>query len=739
MNKLLLTFTAFSVVFTFNSYGQNRSTVTSTYDSTAFSERINSIGEVVVSGFRVDRKIKDLPSPVSVLRYFDYQKQSSLTLSNALDREPGISMGGDGIWATNINIRGLSENRLVTLIDGSRIETATDLTASMSMTDVWEIDRVEVIKGAQSSLYGTGAMGGIVNIITKDGRFSETPYLSGAAGSGFASANNLFSGHGEVTAGSKKWYLRFGATYGDANNVRTPDGKMPNSQYTYNNLTGRIGLKPFKNHILKAQYQHYQATDVGIPGGAAFPGPSEASYTNIGRYLFSANYEISDISEKLRSVKLSYYNQDIDRDVSVIPNTVTEVTLPNGNKQRTTPDLMTPTGRHLTNGGQVQTTWKLSENNTIIAGADMWGRKLSTDRTKYITVQVLNPAGDVLVTNNVERGETPIPESSFTSAGVFFQNEAKLYNGKLTVIAGGRFDGVQVRNKEGYDVDYIILNGVENNSPVRRITFEEGTENSISWSANTGLLFKANGNTDLSVNLARSFRAPSLEERFKYIDLGNYVRLGDPSLKPESGFSADIGIRKWGRAATFRTDFFINRLSDMIVEAPGEFIYTSISGTGFSTDTLPAFVNSNVSKALLFGFDMQFEYNFAGSFVLNGAASYTRGKDTEADEDLPLIPPFKGRMGLRYSHKKAGSVELSILGAAKQDRIADGEQETDGYLRLDLTMNSNRIALGKAGMQIFAGIDNITNTRYTNHLATNRGSISIEPGRNAYVRLILSF
>ena len=55
----------------------------------------------------------------------------------------------------------------MTLIDGNRVETATDLTASLSMTDVNDIERVEVVKGAQSSLYGTGAMGGIVNIITR--------------------------------------------------------------------------------------------------------------------------------------------------------------------------------------------------------------------------------------------------------------------------------------------------------------------------------------------------------------------------------------------------------------------------------------------------------------------------------------------------------------------------------------------------------------------------------------------
>ncbi|NLE36178.1 MAG: TonB-dependent receptor [Bacteroidales bacterium] len=739
MNKTLFIAALFSLAIFPGTYGQNRGTQKPGSDSLSLSERTIDIGEVVVSSLRIDRKVKDLPAPLTVVRASDYQKQSSLTLSNALNREPGISLGGDGIWATNINIRGMNENRLVTLVDGSRVETATDLTASMSMVDVWEIDRVEVIRGALSSLYGTGAMGGIINIITKDGHFSDQLYVSGNAGAGFASANRMYSGHADVNTGSDKWYMRLSGTYTDTDDMRTPEGTLLNSQYTYNNFGARAGFKPFDNHILKIHYQRYMATDVGIPGGEAFPGPSEATYKDIGRSLLSASYEITGITEKLSTLRFSYFNQYIDRNVAVKPNTVTETTLPNGNTQRTTPDLMTPGGKHMTNGGQLQATFNLSSGNTLIAGADVWGRRLTTDRTKYVTVDVINPSGDIIKTNNLIRGETPIPASSFTSSGLFIQDEATLVDDRLTLITGGRIDGVWVNNEEGYDVDYIIINGVENESPARRITFAEGSERSISWSANAGLLYNLTGITDLSFNLARSFRAPSLEERFKYIDLGNFVRLGDPSLKPESGLSADIGVRKWSSIFNFQAELFVNRLSNMIVESPGEFIYTTITGTEFTTDTLPALINSNVSKALLYGFDLRFEYNFYHNFVLSGSGSYVRGRDTETGADLPQIPPFKGRVGLRYNWNRAGTIEVTLAGAAKQTRIGGNERETDGYMRLDLAMSSKRLMLGRTALQVFAGIDNITDATYTNHLSTNRGAVSVEPGRNFFMRANLSF
>jgi hemoglobin/transferrin/lactoferrin receptor protein len=738
MSKLWLSTTALATFLTLSSYGQADKKKEMNNDSIPLLNKNIRIGEVVVSSLRIDRKMRELPASMSVVGAYDYQRQSALTLSNVLNAEPGIAMGGDGVWATNINIRGLGESRLVTLIDGNRVETATDLTASLGMVDVNDIERVEVIKGAQSSLYGTGAMGGIINIITKDGHFVNKPYLSGNVISGFASANNLFSNHAVIGTGAEKLYFRLSGTYSKADDIRTPEGILPNSQFTTNNIAAKVGIKPHGNHLLKMQYQCNWSTDVGIPGGDAFPGPAEATYTDIGRQLFNASYEITNITDKLSSLRLNYFNQYIFRDVSMIPNTVTETTLANGNTQRTTPELITPTGKHLTNGTQLQSIWNLSEKNIFIAGVDVWGRKLTTSREKYIMVEVLNPQGNLLKTNNLERGETPIPESRFNSAGLFFQDEAHLLNNRLTLITGGRLDQIWIKNEEGFDVDYLIVNSTRDDSPsTQRVTFEKGHENSFSWSANAGILYQIHKNVDASLNLARSFRAPSLEERFKYIDLGNYVRLGDPSLKPESGYSADLGIRIWDPRFCLQSGVFVNRITNMIVEVPGEFVYTLTSET--EPDTIPALINSNVSKALIYGFDFKLDYNFYNNLALFVSGAYVRGKDTDSSENLPLIPPLDGSLGIRYSYYKAGTVELTLTSAAKQNKIAEGEKETDGYYRLDLAVNTNKIDMGIARLQVFAGIDNITNKSYTNHLSTNRGDISVEPGRNIFVHLNFSF
>jgi hemoglobin/transferrin/lactoferrin receptor protein len=690
------------------------------------------IGEVIVSSMRQDQRIKDVPVPLEIVNQKQIELSSSFTVSDVLNQEPGVAMARDGVWATGINIRGLSQQRIVMLVDGNRIETATDLMASMSFFDVDDIERIEVIKGASSSLYGTGAMGGIVNVITKGAYFNSSKYFNGSFNAGYSSVNELFTRKLAFKSGSKRWYASISGSMRDANDVNTPEGIIDNSQFEDKSISASFGFKVKENHTFELKYQYFDADNVGIPGGAALPGPSTATYTDAKRQMLSANYEIVDISESFKSLNFRYFHQYIVRDVDLIPNISTPTAT-----SITTPELFTPSGDHITDGAQIQSNWSFSENNSFIAGLDVWRRKLETSREKYIRMDILDINGDIAATNNIVRGETPIPESCFGSAGLYLQNEQKFLNDDLKLVIGGRLDGIRIANEQAFDYDYLIMNGTRNDSPPnQRITFDENEEYKLSWSANLGILYALTDDVDLSVNTGRSFRAPSLEESFKYIDLGSKVRLGDPNLDPEKGYSLDIGMRVWKPKFQFKVNGFVNWLNDMIVEESGEFIYSYTTG---AIDTIPALINANVDQARLYGVDMSLQYNVYNNFVIHAAGSYVRGEDTKNNVNLPLITPANGRIGLRYNLPKYFGVDLVAIGFADQDKVADGESETKGFARFDLKVNSAAINFDFLKLQFFGGIENIGDRAYTNHLATNRGVISIEPGRNFYIKMKILF
>jgi hemoglobin/transferrin/lactoferrin receptor protein len=261
----------------------------------ALSAALIPLGEVQVSSLRYNKLEREVALPVTVVPRESFPRQSAITLSEVLSREPGLSLYRDGGWATSVNIRGLGEGRMVSLVDGNRIETASDLVAGLSMFDVNEVERVEIIKGAASSIYGTGALGGVVNILTQKGQYYDKSTIHGSATGVYQSVNNLLGTHVAMESGSKNWKVRLSGGYRVAGDYKTPDGIQPNSQFTDQNFNATIGIRPFKNHELEFNAQHYQAFDAGIPGGAPFGPLATATYPEVKRELFSAKYSIKNL------------------------------------------------------------------------------------------------------------------------------------------------------------------------------------------------------------------------------------------------------------------------------------------------------------------------------------------------------------------------------------------------------------------------------------------------------------
>ncbi len=681
------------------------------------------VGEVTVSATRIEQSQRELTIPMSVVTEKEIDRIAGFTLPEMLQNEAGINLARDGIWATSINIRGLSEQRVVTLVDGNRIETATDIAAGQAMIDVNDVSRIEVIKGAASSLYGTGALGGVVNIITKDGHYHDGFYTEGNVSGMYQSVNNMFAEHSALLLGSKKWHLRLSATNRNADDAMTPEGELQNSQFRDKNLSARLAVKPFVNHELKLNYQRFDARDVGIPGGALFPEQATATYPKELRDMFSATYKISMRNKVFRNIEMKYFHQYIERDVLLKPSPAATIT---------------PSGFHTTDGLQFQTSLIPAKGHSVIAGIDLWQRRLKTERVKDV-YQPVSGFPDSLM--HVVRGEVPIPASKFASGGLFIQDEYKAFDNRLKISVGGRFDLINVKNEQAVDPVYVIVNE-HSQIPVKnqRITFSQNNVNNASWSANLGLLFHATPDMDFTGSFSRAFRSPSIEERYKYIDLAaiGKVEIGDPELKPEDGYFGDLGIKIWKDRFQFSVNGFVNSMTNLIVAVPGTAIYNYTDDDG-KQDTVAALINSNVNKALLYGYDMNLNITLWHGFVAFASSGFVRGIDQSGEEkNLPLIPPLSGRLGVRVHHP-VFSAEVACMLTAPQGKIVEGETATGGFAIYDLSIYSKPVNLGFAALNLYAGIENIFNRAYINFLSSNRGLIRYEPGRNIYLRVNMAF
>ena len=678
-----------------------------------------TLGEVTVTSTKTDMTIKDTPLPMEIETKKTIEAANSVTAPDLLSSLPGVALQRDGIWATSVNIRGLGSSSQVILIDGDRIETATDLDATLSLIDLNDIERIEVIKGAASSLYGTGALGGVVNFITKAPDFSDELSTSGTISSYYNSVNKGYSHNINFDLKRNFWYFRINVTLRKAGNTKTPSGVLNNSQYSDNNISALMELLPFENQSLKIVYQKYKGNDIGIPGGyPLFPVNALVKYSNIERNLFSAKYEVKNISNLLKNISIKYFNQNIYRNVENIPYLVQHPTP----LQNVYVESITPNARHYTNGFQFQTDFIPTSDQILVAGIDIWQRKIDSRREKYINIEMLDSSGAVITTNFQTVGEKPLPEASFTSIGMFAQDDINLGK-KFKLSMGGRIDRINVSNSKISNPVYVILNGARNDSPPNQTLYWASyNAHDISWSGNAGCIYSINKQTDITFNFARSFRSPSLEERYQYIDLGNLVKLGNPNLKPEKGYFFDAGLRIWDKIFLMKWNVYLNLLNDLVTQIPGTY------------ENRQALIETNIGKARLYGSDVSFQYNYNSWSSVYFNASYTMGEDIFNDLYLPQIPPLNGLIGLKLTCFDY-QLDVSANIFAAQNKVAPGEFTTPGYICFNAHILSPSFKINFADCRVTGGIQNLTNKSYRNHLSTNRGFIREEPGRNFYLKL----
>ena len=335
--------------------------------SEADSLRLRDIEEIDVYGTARPSRVSLLALPSLTIGGDELSAPSLFTPADALRREAGIALTRDGIWATSVSIRGLSKERILILSDGERVQTATDIAAALSTIDLNSLERIEVIKGAGSVLYGTGAMGGVVNFVSARPAYTGRMTTSGRVGGGFASANRLWTANAGVQVTDRNWYVGVNGSYRQAQDMRTPAGVIDNSQFEDWSVGVQAGLTYADTQELLLDYQHYEANNVGLPGGASFPAQARVRYRNVQRNLLSGEYVFHEPGVYLRELRVKAYTQNFIRDVEnyVEPKKTT----------------ILPSSTNVTSGARVLTDWTLpSDRHRLKAGAEGWLRDAETGK-----------------------------------------------------------------------------------------------------------------------------------------------------------------------------------------------------------------------------------------------------------------------------------------------------------------------------------------------------------------------
>ena len=560
--------------------------------------------QVIVTASGTSQSADEVSKSVTVIDRSELEQRDVFPLANAVDLAPAVrvqTLGGPGQEAA-IHIRGMRDIDTAVVVDGMRLRDAAILhgDATGLIEDLLFVNpsRVEVLNGAGSSLYGTSAIGGVVNIVTDDGG-------GRTRGSVLAEGGSLgtMRGRAQVAGGAMNDRLQYSAGLAYADVTRGVDGddpfrdasvhgslsyRLPSTTLLHARLFG--GDSFAKNNSSPDQAAAVPASGIidAIPFATFLPGADDPDSRRAGRFL---NGALSLEGQPLAKLNYSLSFQALESSRRYANGPVGTGFQPFGN-QRSVYD-----GRIQTANGQLH--YQPGQTHLITGGYEFENENYAFD---FADTSDPGGASGVNVTQK--------------SNALFVQDQTRWFGGRLMVTGGFRAQYFSLDRPQFLPAASAPYQGISFTSPSAAYTGD-----------GSAAYFIRGSNTKLRGHVGRGYRAPSLYERFGagFDSFFGYTTYGDPRLAPEHSISFDGGIDQSfakGRVRASAT-YFYTRLQKVIAFA------TSLS----ATDPFGRFFGYYNSQG---GLSRGVETNLAASPIgaLNFSASYTF---VNAVERTPIV------------------------------------------------------------------------------------------------------
>jgi vitamin B12 transporter len=266
--------------------------------------------EVIVTASRWEEPLERVPQDVTIITRADIEKKGVTFIADLLRFQPDLQVvqnGGPGTHAT-LRMRGGSSSQVLVLIDGFKLNSPSTGQADLSGLMTTDVERIEIIKGPQSTLYGSEAMSGVVNIITKKGAGKLKADLSVEGGS-FATVKTA----GSVSGATDRLNYRLSAIWLDTDGIPIAKKGSVANGYTNTSVSAKLGANPTDNSSIELNLR-YGTDKTQLDNYIFGVGPVDTlNYiNNHDNYLVAATGKISAWEKYEQSLTLSYLYDDLD-------------------------------------------------------------------------------------------------------------------------------------------------------------------------------------------------------------------------------------------------------------------------------------------------------------------------------------------------------------------------------------------------------------------------------------------
>lgn len=627
----------------------------------------------------------EVPMSTTTMSHDAITEKGAMNVGDALRGVPGVAVSQDSAHGQNPYIRGLGKERIVLLVDGIRLNSAEPNGALASFITLGLADQLEVVKGASSVLYGTGAVGGVINVLMPQAVFDQENRARASLLFDSASTGGKGAIVGQMSHGDNA--LMLGASYTNMGDFRSGAGREDKTGYDSKAFIGQYRYRFNAQHQVHASIQWQQDEDIWYVGSKRPHQTNPKSrYTMMrspehARRLFEAGYSFKGQGEKPLNVDIRVYRQAIDRDMYNYANWVDG-------------DIVKNTVTFATNGVDAKAQWLWNENNLLSFGINAWQMKASPDAR-----QATNAGG---VTNSAMlryQPNFPFKNGEITSTGFFVQNDSTF--GNLNLLVGLRYDKVKG------DADS-INNGAQTTGLNR-------SDNALS--GNLGVIYEVAPLFRPYAQYARAFHAPLLRERYQSgVRNDGYYYAGSPDIKPETANQFEVGVKGADEILDYAVALYYQNISNYI---SGKILTgAEAQGACGAQNANACKKNVNVGKARIYGIDASADWQFANQQWLFARLSAIRGTNKELNEPLFEIPADELTLGWRGAIVPKVSADLAVRMVRAQDRVATkftsgNEDKTPGFATLDVGATWRYTKDSKLRLQV----TNLLDKTYHEHLA----------------------
>ena len=654
----------------------------------------SSLEEVMVTtATKTEKNIEGVSASIIVITEEEIQKTGASTLDKILEKVPSINAQygrfphPSASSKASISLRGMGANGTLILVDGKRLSGETESPYEMTRITASMIERIEIVKGSMSTLYGSDAIGGVINIITKkvDKNVSTLDLKYGSNGDGDAVNKNVnFTNRGSVD----KLRYKINTSIDDTTPYKI------NKSYTQQAINPSSGADLNGNSL------------DNISGNYDVTYKDEATVKTIGTRL---EYDFSD--NFTAGLDLSYFTED--REGQYL-----------GNASATSGGLITNTPVNSEDKNRridISSDFKYLINDDLSMNTKVYRsyykKRNYTDPLTFDGATNTKFSANVTI-DTLESDLTYIlNDSNIITTGLEYRKETRDSGAINPDASSSEFITKVVNYKSLFIQDEIEISDTLNAIVGTRYDNISNADNKITLQA--GLVKEIAEDTSIRANYAQGYRTPDIAELYvvsmyykgakRYgSEVINTIKTESYDLKPEQSQTFELSLsNKYENLSSVFT-IFNNKVKDKI----------DLVSYNDSSSSTKYYTSENIDQVDIKGAEVSFDYDLNKDIDLGLNATYLKTEDESTGKELTYTPNISASFSVNYKITNDLNTNLMLRYIGEQYSNSTNTEQTNDYTLVDLgaqyQINKN--------IEYYLGVDNIFNKEVDEEIGTNVGS-----------------